>query len=134
MTETLNIFKLTEHLLMELTRECIPNNMSRLWRHIFYPKMIEVVLYMHSLAFHANTDTERRAEYLRSYLGSLKQVESLTRVAHERRMITHRQTDNLFRIYESLQKQASAWRKKSKPSHDRELQSQDNASESHDVN
>lgn len=76
--------------------------------------MIDAILEMHSLVFHANIDADNRSEYLRKYQGSLKQLESLTRVAHERKMITHKQTDNLSRIYESLNKQSAAWRKKAK--------------------
>jgi len=114
MTETLGIFKLTEQLLMYIMSDHIVINMQKIWRHIFYPKMVEVVMDMHALMYDANMNKDKRAEYLRQYIGRLRKLELLTRVAHEKRVLTHKQADYLSRVYESLNKQATAWRNKSK--------------------
>jgi len=114
MIETLNIFKVTEDIVRLLTSDKIVDNMPTIWRHLLYPKMIDVALEMHSLIYYANTLVDERAEYLKRYLGQLERLRSLTRIAHERRILTHGQDAMLQEMYESVGKQAAAWRKKSK--------------------
>jgi len=112
MTETLNIFRATEEILRVLTEEYFVNNMPKLWRHLLYPHLLDIVLTMHSLIHDANTLVDERDVYLKRYLGELGKLKSLTRVAHERRIFTHGQNDNLCQLYESVEKQATAWKKK----------------------
>jgi len=112
MIETLNIFKATDEILKMLMSDKVVNNMPKMWRHTFYPKMLDVILEMHSQIYYANTHVDERAEYLKHYLGQLERLRSLTRIAHEKRILTHRQSDMLCEMYESVGKQAAAWRKK----------------------